>query len=361
MKSRIKSINPSNLIRCTYGFFLGLIIMFVVVRVFLVNSFDFDNMQRGIHYLISGINPWAEETKLAHFYNPPFSVLFLWPMLFTSAKFYIVIGGALLFGFIFYQRAWVALSWFATNTFLWIVAAGGIDMFVIGSGLLLLLSSDNNKNKWLKLILRVSAYGLLMVKPQGGLFIVFLYILLRRDWNGLFISVLLYGLPFLSLYPDWIKAVLSNPHLAQTVASHTIAAKFGFATGILIAFLLLVFHRWRYWQLGGVLAASLMPYGMPGLPIFLILTAVKPLRAIPAIIIYSALLASMTWINLPPGLDNSDYGSLLMAIYHISMLGLAIILAILSEPSSTDDFIFMPESIRIKVIGFLHPKNSQKA
>ncbi len=360
MKSRFNSIKLSNRIRSLYGFILGILIMLAVVQVFLVNSFDFDNMQRGILYLISGSNPWAEEIKLTHFYNPPFSVLFLWPLLFTSAKFYIVIGGALLFAFIFYLRAWVALSWFATNTFLWVVAAGGIDMFVIGSGLLLLLSSDNVKIKWLRIFLRVCAYGFLMIKPQGGLFIVLLFVLLRKDWVGPLISLFVYGLPFLSLYPDWIHTILSNPPLAQTVASHTIAAKFGLATGVLIAVLMLAARRWRYWQLGGVLAASLMPYGMPGLPVFLTLTAVNSLRAIPVIIIYSALLVSITWINLPPGLNNSDYGSLLMAIYHLGMLGLAFVLAIFSNQCSPVDSVDIPEFLKLKISSILHPKNSQQ-
>ncbi len=359
MRSRLNSINLSNRTRSVFGFCLGILIMLAVVQVFLVNSFDFENMQRGIQYLISGNNPWAEEINLAHFYNPPFSVLFLWPILFTSAKFYIVIGGALLIAFIFYHRAWVALSWFATNTFLWVVAAGGIDMFVIGSGLLLLLSSDNVKNNWLKIVLRVCAYGFLLVKPQGGLFIVLLFVLLRKDWVGPSFSILIYGLPFLSLYPDWIRTILSNPPLAQTVASHTIAAKFGLVTGVLIAVLMLAARRWRYWQLGGVLAASLMPYGMPGIPLFLALTAVKSLRAIPTIIVYSSLLASITWINLPPGLDNSDYGSLLMAIYHLGMIGLGFVLAIFSKHCLSEDSIDIPELLKLKISGFFQQNNSQ--
>jgi len=46
---------------------------------------------------------------------------------------------------------------------LWLVAAGGIDMFVIGGGLLLLLAGDKAHGKWQGLLLRTLAYGLLMV------------------------------------------------------------------------------------------------------------------------------------------------------------------------------------------------------
>ncbi len=106
------------------GFILGLLIMSVAVQVFLVNSFDFENMQRGTHLILQGVNPWAEDTRIQDFYNPPFSVLFLWPMLFTSSQFYHVIGGALLFAFVFYHKAWVGLAWFATNSMLWLLAAG---------------------------------------------------------------------------------------------------------------------------------------------------------------------------------------------------------------------------------------------
>jgi hypothetical protein len=142
--------------------------MLLAVRIFVVNHYDFDNIQRGIRLILQGVNPWATATRIPDFYNPPFAVLFLWPMLFATPKFYLVLGAGALFAFVFYQRAWVALAWFATNTALWLIAAGGIDMFVIGGGLLLLLAGDKSSQKWLGLVWRVLAYGLLMVKPQGG-------------------------------------------------------------------------------------------------------------------------------------------------------------------------------------------------
>ena len=228
--------------------------MLVAVRIFVVNSFDFENMQRGIRLILSGVNPWIPETRIAHFYNPPFAVLFLWPMLFATPQLYLVIGGALLFAFVFYHEAWVALAWFATNTVLWLMAAGGIDMFVIGAGLLLLLAGDTSYEKWQGLVWRVLAYGLLMVKPQGSIFIVAFYILTRRDWKGLLISAIVYGMLFLPLYPDWLYVLLHDPPLAQTEATHTLWAKFGPLVASVIALAALLARRWKYWQLGGALA-----------------------------------------------------------------------------------------------------------
>jgi hypothetical protein len=336
--------------RALLGFGLGLCIMVAVVHIFTVNNFDFENMQRGVHYLLSGVNPWAEDTRLEHFYNPPFAVLFLWPMLFTSPKIYLVMGGAFLFAFIFYHKAWIALAWFATNTFLWLVAAGGIDMFVIGAGLLILMVGGKYFNKWYGLLLRVTAYGLLLVKPQGSIFIVILFILLRRDWKGFLISLILYGAFFLPLYPDWFYVLLHNPPLAQTEITHTIWAKFGPGVAIAIAILVILARRWKYWQLGGALAGIVSPYGMPGLPIFLILTGVKKFVAIPIVVIYSGLLALLTWINLPTGIEFSEYRYTLIAIYHLGMLTLTLALACISDSSDTNDSITVGDQLRRRLL-----------
>jgi len=43
--------------RAAFGFALGLILMFVAIRVFVVNTYDFENMQRGVRLLLSGVNP----------------------------------------------------------------------------------------------------------------------------------------------------------------------------------------------------------------------------------------------------------------------------------------------------------------
>ncbi len=318
-------------IRALMGFILGLLIMSVAVQVFLVNSFDFENIKRGTHLILQGVNPWAEETRIQDFYNPPFSVLFLWPVLFTNSQVYHVIGGALLFAFVFYHKAWVGLAWFATNSMLWLLAAGGVNMFVIGGGLWLLLAAAHINKRWIGIFCRVLAYGLLMVKPQGGFFIVLLYVLLRRDWKGVLISILVYGLPFLTLYPDWLQVMLTDPPRAQTVANHSIMGQFGLLAAAVISLLVLVARRWEYWQLGGAFAGILTPYGMPGLPIFLTLTAVRKLAAIPIVIIFSGCLAALTWITPPAGVDYYAFLNPRMAVYHLSMLGLVLALACISE------------------------------
>jgi hypothetical protein len=91
--------------RAALGFCLGLAIMLMAVRVFVTNRYDFDNMQRGTRLILSGINPWAAATRIPDFYNPPFAVIFLWPMLWTGPKVFLAVGGAALFAFVFYQRA----------------------------------------------------------------------------------------------------------------------------------------------------------------------------------------------------------------------------------------------------------------
>lgn len=344
IKFRSSSLNfpVTARIRALIGFLLGFVIMFAVVQIFIVNSFDFENMQRGVSLIFQGINPWAPDTRIPHFYNPPFAVIFLWPMLFATQNFFLVLGGAFLFAFTFYHKAWVALSWFATNTFLWLVAAGGIDMFLVGAGLILLLVGDRTENKWVGLVWRVSAYGLLMIKPQGGIFIVALYILLRRDWKGLLISILIYGLLFIPLYPDWISVLMSDPPLAQTEASHTIWGKFGSGVAAVIAMSVVISRKWKYWELGGALAGIMMPYGMPGIPIFLTLSGVRKLIAIPIVIVFSGCLAVLTWVNPPAGEPFYKFISQFMAIYHLSMIGLALALACItgadSDDSDTIDF-----------------------
>ncbi len=334
---------PSNIVRLLSGLLVGLLLMTVVVSVFIVNSFDFDNMQRGARTLYSGINPWAPETRVAHFFNPPFAVLYFWMLLITSPKILLIIGGACLFAFVFYHEAWVAFSWFCTNTFLWIIGAGGIDMLVIGLGLLLLLASDHIAQRKFAVALRVIAYGILLIKPQGGVFIVFFYVLKRRDWRGAAISLLIYGLFFAPLYPSWLHILRTDPPLAQTEASHSLYAKYGLIFSLIVAVPVVLARRWKYWQIGGALAGILAPYGMPGLPIFLVLTGVDNLAAIPAIILYSAGLAWVTWVAPETPL---------MGIYHLGMLGLALILACLipsKSPPDADDI-----NIRLNMGGILH-------
>jgi hypothetical protein len=349
MKNPNHKIELTDKNRAFIGFIFGLVVVGFAAYIFHVNDFDFGNMQHGVRLILAGINPWAAETRIADYYNPPFAVLFQWPMLFTTPRIYLAIGGALLFAFVFYKKEWVGLAWFGTNTFLWMIAAGGIDMFLIGSGLLLLFAGDRYYPKWQGLVLRVLAYGLLMTKPQGTIFIVGLYFLLRWDWKGLLVSVLVYGLPFIRLYPDWIRVLISDPPVYQTLTPHTLWGQFGPLLAGVVAVAVSLSRRWKYWQLGGALAGIFTPYGMPGLPIFLTLTAVPKRAAIPIVIIYSGCLAGLTWVTPPAGVDYYAFMNPRMAIYHLSMLGLALALACLSRPENTAkdaDTIAVRESIQ---------------
>jgi hypothetical protein len=336
----------SDTARAALGFGFGLLLMLVATRVFLVNPFDFNNMRRGVELLSSGVSPWAAQSRIPDFYNPPFAVLFLWPMAFATPQAYLSIGAACLFAFVFYHRAWVALSWFATNTVLWLIAAGGVDMFLVGAGLLLLLAGDRTYTTKRGLALRVLAYGLLMVKPQGGVFIVALYILTRLDWKGALISFVIYGVLFLPMYPDWIYVITHDPPLAQSEATHTLWGRYGPTFAVLVAMGATVSRRWQYWQLGGALAGILTPYGMPGIPSLLTLTSVKSLKAIPIVVIWSAGLAVLTWVTPPEGVDYYDYLSPLMAIFHLSMFGLALAFACLSPDDQGPRTIAVNEWVR---------------
>ncbi|KPL74139.1 hypothetical protein ADN00_14155 [Ornatilinea apprima] len=329
MRLQFSSNKISNQARAAFGFALGLVLMLAVVQVFLVNHFDFDNMRRGTGLLLSGVNPWAPQTRIPHYYNPPFSVLFLWPLLFTTPHLMLVIGGALIFAVIFYQKTWAALAWFATNTFLWLVAAGGVDLYLIGAGLLLLFASDRAPRRWLQTALRVLGYGFLMVKPQGGLFICVFYALKRRDWAGVLVSGLLYGVLFAPLYPHWLRVLISDPPQAQNEASQSLLIQFGPWACAALAGLVLVSRRWKYWQIGGALAGILMPYGMPGIPALLTLSAAGNLAAAPAYVLFSAGLAWLTWTGIPT--------PQIMGIYHLGMIGLALVLAcLLPAPEESD-------------------------
>ena len=317
--------------RALLGFVFGLVVMTAAVQVFTVNAFDFDNMQRGVRTLLSGTNPWAVETRIPDFYNPPFSILFLWPMLFITPKILQVVGGSLLFAFVFYQKSWVALAWFGTNSLLYMLGAGGIDMYVIGAGLLLLSMGDKQFDTKMGILFRVLGYGFLLIKPQGGMFIVLLYLLTRKDWKGALLAAVVYGLCFPHLYLDWVQVVFTDAPDSQIVAAHSLWGKFGAALAITVAVLVILARRWKYWELGGILAGVLAPYGMPGMPILMALSAVHSLVAIPIVILFSGGLAVLTWRDPPPlsPIDFYEYTGPFMAIYHLGMLGFAIALACL--------------------------------
>jgi hypothetical protein len=315
--------------RAISGFVFGLVLMRVMVHVFCVNTHDFRIFQQGTRALWSGVDPWAPDTLVVGFYNPPFSMLFMWPFLLTTPLVMIVFGGGLLFAFAFYHRSWVALTWFATHTCLWVVAAGGMDMYLLGMGLLLLLLSDRSHQPFWTEVGRILAYGFLLVKPQGGVFIVAIYVLLRRDWIGAIASLIFYSMPFAHLYRDWwLYTWRTDIPVAQIEAAHSLGARFGPALSIPVALAVLFARRWKYWQLGGALAGILAPYGMPGVPILLVLTALDKLAAIPALLIYSGCLAALTWIAPQ---------SPVMGIYHLGMLGLALILACLLPAADGED------------------------
>jgi hypothetical protein len=323
-------------LRALFGFLLGLLVMSVAVNVFVVNRFDYDIIRDGTAALASWSDPWATRDLNPDFYNPPFSVLFLWPLLIVGPKAIIAIGGALLMAVVFYERAWVAISWFGTMSLLWLIAAGNIDMYVMGAGLLCLLIGDKVYNTPAGLILRTIAYGFLLVKPQGGFFIVAIYILLRKDWQGLLLSLLVYGLAFWKFYPSWLNHLTSQPPSPQQVAPQTFLGKFGLPVALFLAVWVALARRWKYWQLGGALAGILAPYGMPGIPAFLTLAAVGNRAAIPIVIVFAALLARLTWITPPPGVDYYAALGSYMVIYHLGLLGLALILACFSGRQDLD-------------------------
>ena len=319
------------------GFVFGLIIMFAVTNIFTVNNYDYENIKTGVGAIVSGANPWAPESSSLEFFNPPYSVIFLWPLLYLNPKIIIAIGGALIFALLFYTKSWVAFSWFGTNLFLWLIAAGQIDMLVMGSGILLLLVSDETRNNKTQLILRVLGYGLLMIKPQGGLFIVILYIILRKDWKGLLLSIFVYGILFINFYPDWFRALLIKPPIGQDYSHLSINGKFGLFIAIIIAIGISFSKPWKYWQLGGALSAILSPYGMPGIPTLLILTSVKKFQAIPILVIFSGCLSILTWITPPENVDYYKYIGRFMEIYHLGMIGIALILAIYQDKEHMKD------------------------
>jgi len=333
--------------RALFGFLFGAIIMAVLVQFTIVNTFDFDNIQRSVRILATGGNPWVPISNWYEFSNPPHSVLFLWPMLFVGPRALQVLGGAFLFAIIFYQKTWTALAWFLTNSVLWVIGTGNVDMYVTGAGLLLLFAGDKMFKTKLGLALRVLGYGFLTVKPQGGVFIAGLYFLLRRDWKGLICCVLVYGVIFSPLLPGWLTVMIARPIVTGGTVNHSIWAGFGPVAAVIVAGLVAVSRRWKYWQLGGALAGVLTPYGMPSVPFFFMLTAIPAVTAIPVVILFSAGVVALTWFVSPPaGVPNPNlYYKTFLDIYNLAIIGFGLSLACLSRPTgdSTADDITLNE------------------
>lgn len=336
-KQKTMEISPA--IRAVFGFVLGLVLMSAVLQVFQPNRFDFDNIRTGTLAIWSGVNPWNAETRITHFYNPPFAALFLWPTFFTSPRILITLGAALLVAYIFYYKTWLGLAWFATNSALGTIVAGNVDMFVMGSGLLLLLAGDHDSHRWRGMVWRILAYGFLLVKPQGGLFIVILYVLLRRDWIGIGIAGLLYSALSLPYLPDWIHVLLTDPPPGGFDVPQSLWGAFGPFFALVIMPVIVLARRWKYWQLGAALAAILPPYAMGGVPIILLLTTINSWKAAIAILIYSGCMALLTWIEPPfPVPDYYDFIDPLLTIYNFSLIGLTFILSLLlPDPRPPDD------------------------
>lgn len=334
-----QSSPPTDSQRALFGFLLGLAIMSVLVRFTTINSYDFGVIQRGIRMLVAFDNPWEPLSDWTEYYNPPHSVLFLWPLLFVTPSVLQVLGGALLLAIIFYKKVWVALAWFLTNSVLWVIGTGNVDMVMMGGGVLLLFAGDKLYRTKRGLGLRTLGYGFLMIKPQGGAFIAGLYFLLRRDWKGLALSVFIYGICFFPLNSSWLAAMAQSPVITTGTVSHSIWAGFGPAAAIVVAGLVAVSRRWKYWQLGGALAAILAPYGMPAVPFFFMLTAVPSLAAVPVVIIFSAGLVALTWfVAPPPGVTDAHmFYKTYLDIYNLGIIGFGLALACLARPGARSD------------------------
>jgi hypothetical protein len=156
---------------------------------------------------------------------------------------------------------------------------------------------------------------------------------MRWDWKGGLLALAVFGLPFLGLLPDWLHVLLTDPPVSQTVNAQTILGKFGPLVAGILAIGVIASRRWRYWQLGGALAGILSPYGMPAVPVFLILSAVPNLSAVPAIVLFAGGMAAVTWVepNFPIPAFFTYYNPML-SIYHLSVLSMALILACYARP-----------------------------
>lgn len=326
-------------VRLLAGGFLGAVTMLAVVNIFTVNTYDFEHIQAGVRAMLAGYVPWGAASPVLEYYNPPHAVLFLWPTLFLNAQIGLVLGACLTISLIFYLEAWAALAWFTTATALWVVSAGNIDMLVVSGGLLLLFAGDNTiwRDKPAGIALRVLAFGLLAVKPQGTGILILLYVLCRRDIKSLLIAGFVYIVLFLPYYPDWIGMSLHSPPASQTVAAHSFLRVIGVWPAVMLAGLAAISRRWKWWTLGGALAGILAPYGMPGLPILLTLTSVTRVRSIVVYVLFSAGLTVLTWKNPPTGVDYYTWLNPLMAVYHLGMLGMSIALAVLDKSADPSE------------------------
>ncbi len=319
--------NISDFQRAVFGFLLGIILITFTLFFFQQNSFDFENMSRGVESILTGVNPWAQDTRMVDFYNPPFAVIFLWPMLLIPQKVLFIFSGGLIFGLIFYSRTWMGLVWFCTNSYLYTLAAGGIDMYVMGSGIILLMIGDKHKDKFWSLFIRLLAYGFLLVKPQGGVFIVAVYAIWRLDWKGILLGCAVYYLPFMNLFPSWLHVILNDPPTSQMVAAQSIACRYGLGLSVILALYVIFSRKWTFWQLGGALAAILPPYGMPGVPLLIIMTAIRPSKKFVFLVLFSGALAYITWVTPLPHVDFYYFVNHMMAVYHLVMIMVALYFA----------------------------------
>ncbi len=339
--------------RVLLGIVFGFAFMATATKIFIVNEYDYRNIVRGVTALLQGINPWKAETRIYNFYNPPFSIFFLWPMLWLHPRYLLILGGTLLAGYAFYRGAWVALGWFVSAEMLWLIAAGNIDTYIMGAGLWSLAIGDNLKNQKIRILLYSIGYGFLLIKPQGGIFIVLFHVWLRRNWLAVLLSIFLYVVPFAHLYPDWIKILIIDPPPGQRSEPHTFAGQFGLPFAIILSLIILCSRDWDYWSLGGALAALLPPYGMPAVPIFLILTAANTMKALLMFIFFASGLALLTWNTPPPEIkDYYAYVGKFLRIHHLGLQAYALTLAILAPK--------YPETInRIDICSMLLKKNKR--
>lgn len=184
----------------------GLIGM-VALLFILAPQFDYNDWERNTDGLSKGANLYAENENAVY---PPWGLILLWPYYFlTSAG--ARVASTLTVGWLAARQKW-SVAQFLTIVlspfYLWTMTLTNIDILAL---LLPIILWEAAGGKHWQTLGRSAALALLLIKPQGALFVIAFWLWRhRREWRGLVIP---FGVMALLVVP--ISLIGSPPLILQ--------------------------------------------------------------------------------------------------------------------------------------------------
>lgn len=220
----------------------GVIIVIALMFAFIPQVRPPNDWERNALGLLQGLSIYQDSNAV----YPPWALILLWPYYFMTAA-GSRIASVFVIGWLSAQQKWTLLHFgmiIAYPYFLWTMAMSNLDVLALVLPIVLWESAAGKAWQWLGM---GASFIILMIKPQGGLLMVFYFIWQKRHQLKTlilpFLMLLLVVLPISlmgkpPLFYQWLDNIVFNPSeqnlLFWQINNVSLTSRFGFWPGILI-------------------------------------------------------------------------------------------------------------------------------